>query len=75
MNADDVIAVAIATAGTVSIAAIAAFWNLLRQGGGLQLKTPAVPTEKQVEKAIAARQGAERGAPADESVPKIGSAA
>lgn len=48
---------------SVPLAAIIARWNLLRQGGGLQLRTPPVPTEAQVEKAIAARQGATAGKP------------
>jgi hypothetical protein len=65
---------ALLVVGAVVIVAIICFWHLLKIGGGLQLKTPPAPTEKQLEKAIAAREAvkaAEQPAP----VREIGSAA
>jgi hypothetical protein len=75
MSTGAVLAIAIIAPDAVFLAAIAAAWNLLRQGGGLQVKTPPVPTPQQVDKAIAARRGADKTADPSESVPEIGSAA
>lgn len=36
-------AIALVAENTVLLAGIAAGWHLLRQGGGLQVKTPPVP--------------------------------
>jgi hypothetical protein len=67
--------IALIVIGAVAIVAIVCFWHLLKIGGGLQVRTPPVPTEKQVDKAIAARRGSDKPADPSGSVPKIGSAA
>ena len=51
--------VAIIAENTVILAAITARWSLLRQGGGLQVKTPPVPKKAPSGQPAAAQQAPE----------------
>lgn len=55
MNTAEALA-AIISPNAVVLTAVLAVWRLLRQGDGLQLKTPPSPTQKQLERAQAAEQ-------------------
>jgi hypothetical protein len=49
---------AIISPNAVVLTAVLAAWRLLRQGDGLQLRTPPAPTKKQLERALAAEKAA-----------------
>jgi hypothetical protein len=53
-------AIALVAENTVLLAGIAAGWHLLRQGGGLQVKTPPVPKRQAQDKADAAGQAPDK---------------